>query len=154
VINNKQLLTEQSLCLPAAPEELTRVHEALGRLWLDLEGLVDERPTKLWQYEFEIAVVEVATNVIEHAYGANNTGPMQIRLLAYPDRFEALLIDEGRPWEQSGRQPQSVATAIDIPESGYGLALAYATVDEVQYARTEAGRNEWHLVKHLVDHVC
>jgi serine/threonine-protein kinase RsbW len=126
------------------------VHDALGRLWTDLRGIISELPTTLWRHQFEIAVIEVAANVIEHAYGSNNTGPMQIRLLAYEDRFEALLIDEGRPWEQGSPEPHSASAPVDsLAESGYGLALAYATVDEVQYERTTEGRNKWHLVKRL-----
>jgi hypothetical protein len=34
-----------------------------------------------------------------------------------------------------------------LPEGGYGLVLVRAAVDELVYARTPGGENQWRLVK-------
>ena len=118
----------------AGPEALQVVHEALGRFW---EGVAV--PDERWRMMFELAVFEIAANVVEHA----RPPLIQLSLLAEPDRVAAEFVDSGRPWSGSPAPP---TLPDDLAEGGRGLALAWMAVDEVAYERL-GERNHWRLVK-------
>lgn len=118
----------------AGPEALEVVHQALGRFW---EGVVV--PDERWRMMFELAVLEIAVNVMEHA----RPPLVQLTLLAEPDRVAAEFVDSGRPW--SG-PPVPPTLPDDLAEGGRGLALAWMAVDEVGYERL-GERNHWRLMK-------
>jgi serine/threonine-protein kinase RsbW len=108
---------------------------------------------------FETAVAEIGSNIVRHAYPPQGEGgPLRLRLQAFPDRVEAVFSDNGVPY----RPPVSTSTpapgdsdgvppedAFSLKEGGYGLELARAAVDDLDYQRTAGGENVWRLVKRL-----
>ena len=128
---------EVSVRCEATPEQLTTVHEALARLWAELSP----QPADEWRMMFDLAVSEVAANIVEHAQPPY----MSLRLSAAAGRVVAEFADGGRGW--SG-PPSPSRLVDDLSERGRGLALARTAVDEVVYER-DGPVNRWRLIKWL-----
>lgn len=115
---------------------------ALDRI-LDLVGEmvaaddVDEEA----RMQFEVAVAEIAANILEHA-GGGDPVTFTLELGLSPDRLEARFTDDGTPARVDLR-------AVEMPdvfaERGRGLAIALAALDELEYRRRQ-GNNMWRLV--------
>src|SRR5262249_46236044 len=117
--------------------------------WATVDTTVTRPPDGAWRNQFATAVAEIAANIIRHAYaGASEPGPMRLHLYAYPDRVEAYFTDRGvafMPPPAVEEEPES--ELLELPESGRGLAVAQACLDELEYRRTAEGTNEWRLAK-------
>ncbi|WP_435741368.1 ATP-binding protein [Nocardioides sp. SYSU DS0663] len=135
-------MTDDRLVLsaPAVPESLEVVHAMLAQLWASAGEVADRD-----RMRFEMAVIEIVANVVEHAYARDaSTGRrFEISLVADEERLVATLGDNGLPMELD----MSAVTMPDdeLAESGRGLALATAALDDLRYERVE-GRNRWTLV--------
>jgi serine/threonine-protein kinase RsbW len=121
----------------AEPASLERVHDLLGLVWVQHPDVsADDR------MRFELAVTEIAGNIVEHA---GDPGPIEFQLgvLVYPDRLEARFLDPGRRMVVDF---SSVAMPDGLAESGRGLALALAVSDELTY-RNDGAANHWLIVR-------
>ena len=125
---------------PATPDMMDLAHEAIQRLWNanDTVGAVD-------RLRFETAVVEILGNIIEHAYAQDSHAPatrrFDLALTVSDDEVIAEFGDDGRP---VALDLSTVALPDDYAESGRGLAMAMAAVDDLSYDRID-GRNHWRL---------
>ena len=149
---------------PGTAEHLDELHAAVERFWAEADRSLPSPPGAEWRLLFTTALAEVAANVVRHAYqGGEIKGRLRVELLAFRDRLEARFTDGGREFEGDvSAPPESPASAADdalpdelfdeLPESGYGLSLVRAAVDELRYERTESSsgsENQWRLVKRL-----
>jgi anti-sigma regulatory factor (Ser/Thr protein kinase) len=126
-----------SLRVCTAPECLDRVHDLLTRLWADASEVSgDDR------IRFETAVAEVAANIVEHA-GDGAVVELDLEVCAYADRVEALFCDTGAAAEVD---VEGASLPGDMAESGRGLAIARAAVDEVVYER-DGEVNRWRVTR-------
>jgi anti-sigma regulatory factor (Ser/Thr protein kinase) len=133
--------------MAARADQLERVHSALDTFWGKLDQQLPTAVDTEFAMRFAAAVAEIAANIVEHAYptgGPNHT--LELLLSAYPDRVEALFTDRGIPFEES-TLPRPGPNDQELPEGGYGLALARAAADGLAYQRTNDGVNEWRIVK-------
>lgn len=119
---------------------LDRILDLVGEMFA--AGEVDDEA----RMQFEVAVAEIAANIIEHAGGG---GPvtLSLTLQLFPDRLEACLTDDGNPARVDLR---SVEMPDVFAERGRGLAIALAALDELEYRRGD-GSNEWRLVCYRAD---
>lgn len=123
----------------AEPECVDRALDLLQELWAECGGLgADDRMA------FELAVVEVMANIVQHSVSADPVD-VRLRVLVHPDRVEA-------DFEDTGDDVHLPAPLHDIPlpddgqETGRGLRMADAVLDELSHSRT--GRtNHWRLVR-------
>lgn len=77
---------------------------------------------------------------------------MRLRLNVYADRVEACFTDWGLAFNDSSRPPEVVGDDVfAVPEGGYGLAIARAALDRLDYRRTPRGTNSWRLVKRFYE---
>jgi anti-sigma regulatory factor (Ser/Thr protein kinase) len=148
-----QPLVEVTIEVPAVPEELGALHDALDRFWAEIDRALPAPPEQEWRLLFATALGEAGANVVRHAYrGGSTQGAMRLELIAFPDRVEARLIDRGVELA-GGLPPISAAPEADeLAEHGYGLALIRAAVDELRYERVPGSpkdENRWLLVKRL-----
>ena len=123
------------LSAPAVPEVLEVVHAMLAQLSAQVTDLAERDRAR-----FEMAVIEILANVVEHAYAHDEQSGrrFEITLLADPDRLVATLGDNGLPMELD---MSAVAMPDDdLAETGRGLALATAARDDLQYGGVD-GRN-------------
>ncbi len=118
----------------AATNHLDAVHETLGRFWTGLSAPPDER----WRLLFEVAVSEIAANIVEHAHPP----VMTFRLTCSSARRVAELQDSGSDC------PGPAQVLDELAERGRGLKLARTAVDEVAY-KCVGTVNYWRLVKQL-----
>ncbi len=120
----------------AEPACLDRVHDLVEELWT--RG-PDVDPAD--RYRFETAVIEVAGNIVEHG------GPevrLRLWLIVTTDQLEAHFRDTGRAVDVEAAVSR---VAEPLAETGRGIALARAAVDDVVYERT-GSTNRWRVLKH------
>src|SRR6266513_2836952 len=91
---------------------LDAVHDALARFWV----LLYDPPDEHWRLLFEVAVSEIAANIVEHAK------PTQVRfkLRATDDRVEAEFADTGQAY---AGPVEGIHDEFELAERGRGLAL-------------------------------
>jgi serine/threonine-protein kinase RsbW len=125
------------LSTSAVPECLDRLHELLEAAWAEHPDVGPSDRTL-----FEIAVTEVAGNIVEHA-AAGATLEIAVSVHVTEPRLEATFEDVG---PAVAVDPGSAEMPDDLAESGRGLALARRAVDEVSYRR-EGPTNHWRVVR-------
>jgi len=125
--------------VPATIESIDVVQAEFDAWWNELDDAKLET-----RFAFEIAVVEIATNIVEHTHRAEGSAGrrFQLTLSADDEAVTAVFSDNGMPADID----LSTVTMADVDdESGRGLALAIAALDSLDYGR-ENGRNIWTLV--------
>lgn len=149
-----------TLTLISPPDDVNSVHALLETVWADAAHV---SPTD--RFSFETALIELASNVLRHA----DTGcgvTCGLRLEVSEDRIDARLIDTGaivtellaatdRPTDAPIDTEAALAGVLDtrempdaLCESGRGIALIQALVDELDYVR-DGDVNHWHIVRTL-----
>ncbi|WP_285115660.1 ATP-binding protein [Leifsonia sp. fls2-241-R2A-40a] len=118
--------------------------EAIGRVHEVFERLGERRPDlpERLRGGFELAVVEVVTNVVTHSQAER---PVQVELIIRTNLggLEAVVIDDAPPAEVDivdATTPDPEA----MTESGRGLALVNLLVDRFEHAAVDGG-NRWTL---------
>lgn len=137
-------VAERALELPVELESVDRVQDALAELW-------EQDPTVavVDRLRLETAVVEVVGNVVEHAYaaGSHDGRVLEVHLQLSTEVVGAVISDNGMPVELD---LGSVTMPDEDAESGRGLALTLAAVDDLRYVRL-GGRNRWTMVCRRAD---
>jgi anti-anti-sigma factor len=93
-------------------------------------------------WEVQLAVDEAATNVILHAYGGHEEGPITVQVEVRNGEFVVCLHDRGKPFD-----PESVPLPdLDSPleerqTGGLGLFLMRKLMDRVDFHFDEGGHN-------------
>lgn len=131
--------------LPASYKYLNVMGACVTEMLLRVEDLPE---AALVASKVQLAVHEVCTNIVKHAYAGQPGGRITatLTLTTSPSRLVVELTDRGRPFTPPGppapdlTQPQ---------EGGYGLFLVRSLMDEVAYSRAEPGVNHWRLMKVL-----
>jgi serine/threonine-protein kinase RsbW len=121
----------------AVPESLDRLHALLDRVRQE-HAEVD--PTELML--FETATIEIHGNVVQHGRPEGQvvyTFDLDVR----DDMLVGVLADNGEAVPDLSEQEGLVGESA---ESGRGLQLARAALDELTFVRREA-RNTWRMVK-------
>jgi serine/threonine-protein kinase RsbW len=126
-----------SLVAPTEPASLDRVHALLERLWLERGDVLPED-----RLQFEIAVTEIAGNIIRHATDGDPID-FELEVMAEPGRLQAEFRDGGKRVDV---QLDGAHLPAQLAESGRGLALALAAVHELAYRR-EDSTNHWRIVR-------
>jgi serine/threonine-protein kinase RsbW len=134
------ILARRTLRQAAEPAAIDEVHAELDMLWDDASSVPDmDRMT------FTTAVIEAATNVVQHAVPESTT-PVElgVDISVTPVRLEARVSAFGAacpdPLDPDAPMPGGDA------ESGRGLALIRALVTTVTFKRQD-GTNTWILSK-------
>jgi serine/threonine-protein kinase RsbW len=120
----------------AVPEGVVDLHDLLARVGEEHPGL-DATDLML----VETAVIEIANNVVEHGVPPGRVR-WTFRLDVHRDRIEALLSDDGQAYAGG----TDATLPDDLSESGRGLALAGAALDDLVYERREDA-NHWRMVR-------
>lgn len=130
------MATESTIRLTgiADPHMVDRVHDALDRLFESAAAAGEED-----RMLFRLAVSEVATNVVEHA-AAREPIHVTVELDADADALSAVFTDTADP---ALIDLGKVSMPGEEAESGRGLAIALATLDELVH-ETDGG-NTWRL---------
>lgn len=108
----------------AVPEGIPSVHALVERARTEHAGLDEEAFMML-----ETAAIEIAGNVVEHGRPPGQVW-WSFTLRVSPDCVEAILADDGQKYEGD----LSAVMPDPLAESGRGIPLARAAVDELSYA--------------------
>ncbi len=132
------------LDIPAAFKYLNVVSGNLTAVLEQVEGLPER---ELLTYNVTLAVHEICTNIVEHAY-AGEGGRIKIEILlnGESDILIVDLYDTGQSFNLAATPEPDLDNA---PVRGYGLFLVHELMDEVTY---QPGRNQnhWRLSKRLL----
>jgi serine/threonine-protein kinase RsbW len=130
--------SEFSLGAAAVPESLELIHELLEKVWEGEPGI-----DLMDRIRFETALIEVASNIIEHSQPAGSD-PVRLVLVVEcePERLFAEFTDNAKP---AGIDLAAAEFPDDTYGSGRGLALAKVALDHFSYAKEDSG-NRWTLL--------
>lgn len=121
--------------VPAEPGALDAVQNGFAELLAQRPDLAGPGVIR-----FELALVEIVANIIEHAFDPEQPGRvLSARVVVTERHIEAELHDNGLP------VPVDLAAATmpdEDAESGRGLAMALAALDHLSYER-DGDRNRW-----------
>lgn len=145
-------ILEREVTVRGVPDDLGLLHQALQRFWIELDDVTPAELTRQWRLLFEIAVLEIANNIVRYArLDRTTSGTFVLRLSAYADHVVALFQDSGLPFVSEKPRSRSIEhlDIADLPEGGYGLQAARDAVDSLHYSRDATGHNTWRIVKYL-----
>jgi serine/threonine-protein kinase RsbW len=115
------------------PADVNDVHDLLDGLWADVPDV-----SPLDRMAFETALSELVSNVIQHA-DAGNGVTCTLHIVADEGGVRAVLSDSA---ESGGVVMRDFKMPDEEAESGRGLAMIQALVDDFSYER-RAERNVW-----------
>lgn len=121
------------------PDTVGRVHDLLSKVWVDSPHI-----SATDRASFETALIELAANVIQHANGGRAV-ECTIAVDASEQAISATLIDTG---EEASPDLALVEMPEASAESGRGLAIIKALVDEVVYD-SDGSVNCWRITRSL-----
>ena len=97
--------------------------------------------------QLSLAVDEACTNIIRHAYGESNSGPVDIKVDIDPERFTVTIRDEGNSIDlEKYAEPDLNKSIRDRRGGGFGVHIMRKLMDLVEY-ENHGKFNEVHLVK-------
>lgn len=102
--------------------------------------------------DMNVALDEVLTNIIQHGYSDDRIHEIRIRLTVDNDVLEAVIEDDGKPFNPLATPPPTnlAASLRERPVGGLGIYFVKRLMSEVAYARVE-NRNCLMLKKRLMD---
>lgn len=100
-------------------------------------------------YHIELALDEAVTNVIEHAYGGEGIGEIEVGYSVDPRRLTFLIVDHGKPFKPAEiEKPDIKAPLSSRSGHGLGLFLVNRLMDEVQFEFNLGSGNKLTLIKY------
>ncbi|KPL80490.1 ATP-binding protein [Herpetosiphon geysericola] len=133
-----------NIVMAARIDTLVEIATAIRQFLHTLPLLDDDQQTT---YAIELAVHEVCTNIILHAYTATDLGSIVLnaRFHPYQKQLEINIYDWGTPFSPEHRVLPDLE---DGQEGGYGLFIVEQLVDSLHYRRI-ATTNHWRLIKNI-----
>lgn len=130
--------TNDSRVFSSDLRELARIRMWVNDLWLRWAPRGHEESSL---YQLILAVNEIASNVMRHAYRGDRSQRIRISAVASKDRFVLELAHTGEPFD-----PGSTPTpAFDgSRDGGFGVFIIDNSVDEIVYSRNDG---DWHTIR-------
>lgn len=140
----KEPLQNIQLNLPANLGYLSLLGPCLTTM---LEQASDIKEVRNLAYNIQLAIHEICTNIIGHAYDNNPNGRIAISMEYNPKGREVIihLTDTGHSFDPTS-VPDPDPEALQ--EGGYGLFLVRKLMDEMSYNALPGG-NHWLLTKKI-----
>jgi serine/threonine-protein kinase RsbW len=132
------------LHVPSSTENLVMIRDFVGKIG-ERAGM---SPADL--VKFELAVDEACANVIEHAYGSDDTREVTVKARLDSESVQIEIVDTGRGFDPSTvEQVNLEQLALSRKSGGLGMRLIRSVMDEVQYQIVPGQKNELRMVKRL-----
>ncbi|WP_099025528.1 ATP-binding protein [Mycolicibacterium palauense] len=122
------------------PGTLEAVQRTLDELWADRDV------PELARMHMDLAVSEIAANIIEHSGGGRSVR-LHMEVSAAADAVTVIFTDDGHPAPVDLRPAEM---PDEMSDRGRGLAIAHRVLDELSYRRDEQG-NHWTLLLRLTE---
>ena len=130
---------EGTFVLTSEPQRLAGLRE-----WLRQE-LTRHQVEQHEQFGLQVAVGEICSNSIKHAYNWLGGKPIHVSVRGTDDRLIIEVRDFGKKFDPQAYQPPDLEA---VPEGGVGLHLVRQFVDELSFDVTEEQGTRWTLVKY------
>lgn len=102
-------------------------------------------------YKIETAVDEACSNIIEHAYGQENLGDIEISVEAEPEKLTVTLTDFGKPFDPNFvKKPNLSSNLNERDDHGLGIYMMKQWMDIVEFV-SSSEKNVLTLVKFAKD---
>ncbi len=137
---NALFTVDKQLTLTASLAQLEPLGQAIDDTLRQADDLPDAAATR---YAIVLAIHELVTNIITHAYDGNDAGQITIVLSMKRGGFKAEIADFGKPFFRSRVADPDLDNG---QEGGYGIFLIEQIMDDFNYHRSE-DQNHWVLVK-------
>jgi serine/threonine-protein kinase RsbW len=132
------------LHVPSSTENLAMIRDFVGGIG-ERAGMSPGDCAKL-----KVAVDEACANVIEHAYGSDDTREVTVKATLDSEQVQIEIVDTGRGFDPSTiEQVDLEQLASGRKTGGLGMRLIRSVMDEVQYQIGPAQKNELRMVKRL-----
>lgn len=100
-------------------------------------------------YAIQTAVDEACTNIIDHAYGGENIGEIEISVEEIKAGLRIILKDYGEPFDPVKVPQPDITSPLEIrKERGLGLYYIYQLMDKVVFEFSQSKGNTLTLVKY------
>jgi serine/threonine-protein kinase RsbW len=133
-----------ALHVPSSTENLALIRDFISNI--GCQAGFDEKEVA----RIALAVDEACANVIEHAYGSDDTREVKIRVVIEDEQITFEIQDTGRGFDPSQIEARDVEELIRQRKSGgLGLRLIRTIMDDVQYQIVPGHKNELKMVKKL-----
>ncbi len=139
----------QRLIVPGRFDSLAQIAEFIGQAAREAGFNEDD------VFHVQMAVDEACSNVVEHAYGPDQSGDIALTccLEKEPlsaDTFVITIRDTGQPFDPPNVPAPPPATDLeDWPEGGLGMYFMHTLMDIVHFEFDPAGGNTLTMVKTL-----
>jgi anti-sigma regulatory factor (Ser/Thr protein kinase) len=113
-------------------------------------------------FHLELCCDEASTNIIEHAYGAEDLGTITVQYETTTEAFSVTFLDHGRPFspedipepgpfsDVDNKTPPALSEFLDsLKIGGLGIHLMRKLMDDVQYSFSIEDGNRLTLVKYI-----
>jgi len=99
-------------------------------------------------FDLKLAVDEACSNIIEHGYAGNESGPIGVSFDAQGEQVVVAIVDRGRPFDpKTVRPPDLDSRWQDRRVGGLGWYLMSRSVDRISYDSDPKRGNRLTLVK-------
>jgi anti-sigma regulatory factor (Ser/Thr protein kinase) len=129
--------------------ELTLVGELdhLRVVWQAGESLIENVPfagdADAARYDVLVAVQEIVTNVLRHAYKGQTQDPVRVEFAVDDRAFSVTIADRGPAFDPCALTPPQVRDRAPDCIGGWGITIVRTTMDEIEYAR----RDGWNILR-------
>jgi len=132
------------LHVPSSTENLALIRDFVGNIGKQA-GMAETELSML-----ALAVDEACANVMEHAYGLDQTQEVIVRVTLDVDALKIQVIDTGKGFDPVQIEQKDVKKLIAERRSGgLGMRIMKVYMDEVQYQMKPGERNELTMIKKL-----
>jgi anti-sigma regulatory factor (Ser/Thr protein kinase) len=102
-----------------------------------LESVQFEEDCEGTRYNVLLALQEMVTNVLRHAYDCDETLPLQVTFDITADAVAVTLRDQGPPFNPLAHDISDLESIMAAPTEagGFGIYIARVVMDEVNYER-------------------
>lgn len=133
-----------ALHVPSSTENLVLIRDFVSAIGAQV-GFDENEIARL-----ALAVDEACANVIEHAYGSDETREVTVRAAVEEGEIHFDIIDTGRGFDPSLIKTEAVEELVKQRRSGgLGLRLIRTIMDDVQYRIVPGEMNELRMTKRL-----
>lgn len=132
---------------PADMDHLSEISQEVASTCRELSGLPDGSRGDDFIYLIELAISEICTNIVKHAY-ADTKGSISGQVTLLNNGVQLDFYDQGEGFDPN-TVPKPEADPNNLREGGYGLHIVRQIMDVVSYESDPRGGNHWHLIKFL-----
>jgi serine phosphatase RsbU (regulator of sigma subunit)/anti-sigma regulatory factor (Ser/Thr protein kinase) len=142
-----QLEPAVKFALPAELQVLEGISEQVTQVCRSLPDLPPPPGSEDFVYLIELAVSEICTNIIQHAYKSSG-GELRGSLTLLDNGIQIDLYDDGESFDPEA-VPTPATQADSLNEGGYGLHIVRQIMDSVEYQADTPKGNHWRLIKYI-----